>query len=243
LGQNVRKYDGKLLIKPSAANYSACVEKIRTIIKSHATATQATLIKKLNPVIQGWANFHRHVVAARKFNHLDRDIWRALWRWAKRRHPNKSQTWVRKRYFHVIGGRTWVFACESEDRTGSEKRWIELRRASDTKIKRHIVIRADANPFDPEWETYFEDRIGTKMKGNLAGRKRLLSLWLAQEGKCPVCGETITKDSGWHIHHLIRRVDGGSNLRENLVMVHPNCHHQIHSTGHEVVKPAHANGL
>lgn len=243
LGQNVRKYDGKLLIKPSAANYSACVEKIRTIIKSHKTAKQATLIKKLNPVIQGWANFHRHVVAARQFQYLDRDIWRALWRWAKRRHPNKSHTWIRERYFHVIGGRTWVFACEREDWAGDERRWVELRRAGDTKIKRHTVIRADANPFDPEWETYFEDRIGAKMKDNLAGRKRLLYLWLEQEGKCPVCGEHLTKDSGWHVHHLIRRVDGGSNQRGNLVMVHPNCHNQIHSLGLEVVKPAHANGL
>ena len=108
LGQNVRKYDGKLLIKPSAANYSTCVEKIRTLIKSHKTAKQATLIKKLNPVIQGWANFHRHVFAARHFQYLDRDIWRALWRWAKRRHPNKNHTWIRERYFHVIGNRTWV---------------------------------------------------------------------------------------------------------------------------------------
>lgn len=243
LGQNVRKYDGKLLIKPSAANYSACVEKIRTIIKSHMTAKQATLIKKLNPVIQGWANFHRHVVAARQFQYLDRDIWRALWRWAKRRHPNKNGTWIRERYFHVIGGRTWVFACESEDWAGDKRRWVELRRASDTKIKRHIVIRAGANPFDPKWETYFEDRIGAKMKDNLAGRKRLLHLWLEQEEKCPVCGEPLTKDSGWHVHHLIRRVDGGSNQRGNLVMVHPNCHNQIHSLGLEVVKPAHANGL
>lgn len=243
LGQNVRKYDGKLLIKPSAANYSACVEKFRTIIKSHMTAKQATLIKKLNPVIQGWANFHRHVVAARQFQYLDRDICRALWRWAKRRHPNKNHTWIRERYFHVIGNRTWVFACEREDWSGNERRWVTLRRAGDTKIKRHTVIRAGANPFDPKWETYFEDRIGAKIKDNLAGRKRLLYLWLEQEGKSLVCGEPLTKDSGWHVHHLIRRVDGGSNQRGNLVMVHPNCHNQIHSLGLEVAKPAHANGL
>lgn len=243
LGQNVRKYDGKLLIKPSAANYSACVNKIREIVKSHKTAKQATLIKKLNPVIQGWANFHRHVVAARQFQCLDRDIWRALWRWAKRRHPNKNHTWIRERYFHVIGNRTWVFTCEREDWSGNERRWVTLRRAGDTKIKRHIVIRAGANPFDPKWETYFEDRIGAKMKDNLAGRKRLLYLWLEQEGKCLICGEPLTKDSGWHVHHLIRRVDGGSNQRGNLVMVHRNCHNQIHSLGLEVVKPAHANGL
>lgn len=72
--------NGKLPIKPSAANYSACIGKIRTIIKSHKTAKQPTLIKKLNPVIQGWANLHRHVVAKRYFQPLNSDIWRALWR-------------------------------------------------------------------------------------------------------------------------------------------------------------------
>lgn len=243
LGQNVRKYNGKLLIKPSAANYATCIDKIRTIIKSHKTAKQSTLVKKLNPVIQGWANFHRHVVAKRHFQSLDRDIWRALWRWAKRRHPNKNHTWIRERYFHVIGGRTWVFASEREDWSGNARRWVELRSASDTKIKRHTVIRTGANPFDPKWETYFEDRIGAKMKDNLAGRKRLLHLWLEQDGKCPVCSESLTKESGWHVHHIVRRVDGGCSQRGNLVMVHPNCHNQIHSLGLEVVKPAPAMGL
>ena len=81
------------------------------------------------------------------------------------------------------------------------------------------------------------------MKDNLAGRKRLLHIWLEQDGKCLVCGESLTKESGWHVHHIVRRVDGGSNQRGNLVMVHPNCHNQIHSLGLEVVKPAPAAGL
>ncbi|WP_310667171.1 HNH endonuclease signature motif containing protein, partial [Burkholderia multivorans] len=49
--------------------------------------------------------------------------------------------------------------------------------------------------------------------------------------------------SRWHVHHIVRRVDGGSNQRGNLVMVHPNCHNQIHSLGLEVAKPVPAMGL
>lgn len=79
LGQNVRKYAGKLLIKPSAENYRTCVAKIRTIIKTRKTVGQAALIKMLNPIIRGWAHFHRHVVAKRCFQTLDKDVWRALW--------------------------------------------------------------------------------------------------------------------------------------------------------------------
>lgn len=187
LGQNIRKYDGKLLIKPSAANYKTCIEKIRAIIKSNKTAQQATLIKLLNPVIQGWANFHSHVVAKRCFRSFDRDIWRALWRWAKRRHPNKNRSWVRQRYFHINGNRSWVFASENKVQSDNKRVWLELRRAADTKIRRHIAIREDANPFDPQWETYFEKRIDFKMKVKLSGRKRLLHLWLEQKGQCLIC--------------------------------------------------------
>jgi RNA-directed DNA polymerase len=242
LGQNIRKYKGKLLIKPSAANYMACIDKIRTLIKSNKTAKQSTLIKKLNPVIHGWANFHRHVVAKSMFGNMDRDIWRALWRWCKRRHPNKNHTWIREKYFHVIGERTWEFACEREPSSDSNRRWSILRRASEVKIKRHTIIRRNANPFDPKWEIYFEDRIGSKMMDNIIGRKRLFLLWWNQDKRCPVCGERLTKESGWHVHHIVRRVDGGSNRSGNLVMVHPNCHHQIHSLGLKVVKPAPLTG-
>lgn len=105
------------------------------------------------------------------------------------------------------------------------------------------MIRMGANPFDPEWEAYFEQRLGAKMKDNLQGRKRLLHLWLEQDGKCPVCDESLTKESGWHVHHIVRRVDGGSNHRGNLVMVHPNCHYQIHNFDLDVVKPAPAMGI
>lgn len=156
LGQNVRKYSGKLLIKPSAKNYSACIQKIRDTIKAHATSRQAVLIKKLNPIIQGWSNFHRHIVAKESFNALDCDIWKALWRWAKRRHSNKNSGWVRERYFKIKGTRSWVFACEESSK--DRKVLTRLRCASDTKIKRHILIRDDANPFDPKWQDYFDKR-------------------------------------------------------------------------------------
>lgn len=162
LGQNVRKYGDKLLIKPAAKNYSACIQKIREAIKSNATAKQSVVIKKLNPIIQGWANFHRHIVAKESFNSLDCDIWKALWRWARRRHPNKNSGWIRERYFKVFGMRTWVFACEEISTKG--KTWLRLRNASNTKIKRHTMIRDGANPFDPTWTNYFNRRnLGIKL--------------------------------------------------------------------------------
>jgi RNA-directed DNA polymerase len=77
-----------------------------------------------------------------------------------------------------------------------------LRYAAEVPIRRHIKIKAEANPFDPAWEGYFEDRQGFKMFNSLKGRKKLIRLWLAQQGICCVCEQRITKDTGWHVHHI-----------------------------------------
>ncbi|MCG7984835.1 MAG: HNH endonuclease [Candidatus Thiodiazotropha lotti] len=41
----------------------------------------------------------------------------------------------------------------------------------------------------------------------------------------------ITQDTGWHVHHIQRRVDGGTDQLSNLIMLHPHCHHQLHVGG------------
>jgi RNA-directed DNA polymerase len=91
LGQNVRKYkDGKVLVKPSKKNVLTFLKNIRKLIKENARATAGNLIVRLNPKIRGWANYHRHVSSKQTFVEVDDAIFRALWQWAKRRHP-KSQ--------------------------------------------------------------------------------------------------------------------------------------------------------
>lgn len=91
LGQNIRKYGGKLLIKPSAKSIQAFLTKIRTTIKDIKMATAGDLILALNPIIKGWAMYHRHVVSSKVFQRVDHAIHQALWRWAKRRHSQKGQ--------------------------------------------------------------------------------------------------------------------------------------------------------
>src|SRR3712207_1446511 len=71
LGWNVRKYDGKLLIKPAKKNVQALMRKVRAIIKKAKTAKQETVIGRLNPVIRGWANYHRNQVASETFAKVD----------------------------------------------------------------------------------------------------------------------------------------------------------------------------
>jgi len=244
LGQNIRKYNRKMLIKPSKANVKTFLEKVRSTIKGNKTAKQENLIGLLNPMIRGWVNFHRHIVAKETFTHVDSEIWKTLWQWAKRRHPNKGKRWTKQRYFHSIGSRNWVFAAATEKVGFNGKpSLLMLRKAADTPIRRHIQVKSEANPYDPEWEMYFEGRHSSKMLNSLKGREKHIRLWKEQNGRCPICRQTITKETGWHVHHIIRRVDGGKDGNSNLVMVHPNCHRQIHVNGIEVVKPAHASGL
>ena len=91
LGQNIRKYKGKLLIKPAKKNIKSFLNKVRETIKSNKASTAANLIGLLNPMILGWANYHRHIVAKETFSFIDHEIWKALWQWAKRRHPDKNK--------------------------------------------------------------------------------------------------------------------------------------------------------
>jgi RNA-directed DNA polymerase len=188
------------------------------------------VIKILNPKITGWANFHRHIVAKNAFTRTDNIIWRALWNWARRRHPNKNRHWIFSRYFHPYGNRNGVFSCQMVQKDGSKER-LCLKGAAEVYIRRHVKIRGPATPFDPSYEEYFEKRDAMKMADNLGGRHKLLYLWKRQKGLCPICMEKITQETGWHLHHLIRRVDGGSDSVSNLCLLHPACHMQGHSSG------------
>jgi len=241
LGQNIRKYSGKLIIKPSTKSVVTLLAKVKEAVTAHRASKQADLIRTLNPVIKGWAMYHRHACSSEVFQKVDNQIWRYLWHWAKRRHPKRGVRWVKERYFHQLKFRSWVFADRTNVPTSGVVPTLAL--ASKVKIARHSMIKGDANPFDPEWETYFEARLGFKMVGQLKGRQRLLRLWLDQEGFCPICQTKITSETGWHVHHITRRVDGGSDNPSNLVLVHQNCHNLIHVRGIEVVKPVPARGL
>jgi RNA-directed DNA polymerase len=236
LGQNVRKYGGVLLITPSKKNVKAFLDKVRGIVKANKQTTAGKLVLALNPVIHGWALYHRHVVSKATFSSCDNAIFQTLWRWARRRHPNKGARWVRRKYFRTVGGARWVFHGEVLDEDQC------LSKAAKVPIRRHVKIRAEANPFDPTWEVYFERRLTASMEANLAGRRRLLHLWREQGGFCPVCEQPLLATDEWHNHHIVWRSLGGPDTANNRVLLHANCHRQVHSRGTTVSKPRPARG-
>jgi RNA-directed DNA polymerase len=235
LGQTIRKFRHKLIIRPSRGSVKALLDEVRRIIKANKQTTAGDLIACLNPLIRGWVHYHRHVVSGRVFAKVDAGIFQALWRWARRRHLRESARWIRKKYFGRHGGRWWVFQGEATIR--GERRTVRLFYASDVRIKRHVKVRGAANPYDPAWELYFERRLDVRMANSLADRRHLLFLWQRQKGFCPHCGQKITPETGWHSHHVIWKVHGGSDGAENRVLLHPNCHRQIHQSGYDEEEP------
>ena len=223
LGKNIRKYNGKLLIKPSKTSVKSFLRKVRDIIKGNKSTKQETLIRKLNPVIRGWVNNQRYVVSSKVFSRVDYEIYKCLWQWAKRRHKKKSHRWIAQKYWHHIGSRQWTFSVPYENQNaGSESLYCKLEYATDTKIIRFKKIVAEANPFDEYWTDYFEEREGEKLLSSTKGREKLLTIWRRQHRRCPVCGDLITSETGFKVH-----TPAGKNSQK--IMVHKECHKEIRS--------------
>jgi RNA-directed DNA polymerase len=205
----------------------------------HLTAGE--LIERLNPKIRGWALYHRHASSARRFARIDDVIFKKLWRWARRRHRGKSARWVKVRYFSRPGDNSWRFRGRVPGSDGGSYP-VLLYRASSTATRRHVKIRGEANPDDPTWELYFEERLATQMASTLTGRGTARYLWVEQDGRCLVCDQSLRLEEGWHVHHLLWRSHGGTDQIENLVLLHANCHRQVHSEGLVVDKAASREG-
>ena len=158
LGFNLRKYcNGKMMIKPSKGNIKSFLCEIRKTIKSNIPLQTDKLIHLLNPKITGWSNYYKSVVSSEVFSMVDTSIYKAISSWAKHRHPNKGGPWITKKYFTGYGLNNWRFYSETKDKDGKTT-LVHLRRAVDTKIRRHVKIRGAATPFNPEFKEYFKIR-------------------------------------------------------------------------------------
>jgi len=155
LGQRVRKYGSKLLITPTRQSVRSVLEKARELIRSCHGHNAATLIGRLNPVLRGWANYHRNVVSKRIYGRVDYMLRGMLWRWARRSHPHKSRGWLQRRYFSA--DEHGHFSIRSPDREG-KLRLKTVYALARTVIERHIKVRGPAHPYHPEYVEYFKKR-------------------------------------------------------------------------------------
>ncbi len=148
LGWTVRKYKTKLIITPSKKSVKSVCKKISETVRKNLMQKQEVLIKGLNAIIRGWCNYHRSSCAKKAFQTIDRHVFYSLWNWVKRRHSNKPKQWRKDRYFVREGSRDWIFRTEK----------VKLIFASDTKIRRHVLIKFEANPYLREYDEYYSKR-------------------------------------------------------------------------------------
>ena len=152
LGQTFRKHGNVLHITPSTEGVLALKQKLGDVIREYVSAPMPALIKKLNQMLRGWGNYHRYVVASEAFSRVDTYVYEQLWRMLRRRHPNKSKKWLVTKYWSTPG-HTWVFSTTATTKRG--KRRYLVQRLSSLGIRRHIKVKADANPYMPEYGGYF----------------------------------------------------------------------------------------
>jgi RNA-directed DNA polymerase len=185
------------------------------IIDQMKAVSADELIRILNPKIQGWANYYRHVAARRIFQHLDHRLWQKLWRWAKRRHSKKGKKWTANKYYKTIKGQKWRFV-------GKESL---LYKYAMNRIQRHIIIRQGKSVYDGD-ELYWGKRL-TRGYGDITPKKA--KALRVQNGKCEYCQATFKNGDLMEFHHVKSRKEGGKDNFNNLRLMHKHCHDQYHA--------------
>ena len=94
------------------------MEEVGKKVRKLRSASQEALIQTLNPIIRGWANYYRTVVAVKTFSLCDHLTHQQLRRWAYRRHPTKGRQWIVRKYWKMEKGASWIF----QDQEGHVRR-------------------------------------------------------------------------------------------------------------------------
>ena len=166
LGQTFRKNGNTLRITPAKEGVLALKRKVGNVCRKYVSAPMAALIKVLNQTLRGWGNYHRHVVASAAFSEIDTYVYEQLWRMIRRRHQNKSKKWLYRKYW-AEGERKHTFSIKCKTEAGP--RWYSVVRLCSIGIKRHLKIRANANPYTQEDAGYFWERRNNKQSRLLPG--------------------------------------------------------------------------
>jgi RNA-directed DNA polymerase len=181
LSFHIRHFNGKCLTKPQKEKVLDKLREIKDWLKCHPSDTPEVVIRHLNPILTGWANYYRHGVSKQIFAYVDDQIWKTIWKWCLRRHRNKhkSKTWVANKYFTIDEkGRRWRFFAKFSARHGNPKRWY-IARISDIPIQRHVKVKGTASSDDPMLRVYWEKRKSKAKKESCSPLEKLdlMSCW------------------------------------------------------------------
>jgi RNA-directed DNA polymerase len=212
----------KLLIKPSKKAMTRKRQELREAWLRLRGQSVPSVLKLLNPMIRGWANYFRTVVASEVFHGMDHWMHLRTVRSVKHMHPTKSKKWRVQRYWGKLNKERddrWVFG---DKRVGGY-----LLKFSWFKIVRHELVRGTASPDDPSLRDYWWSRRKITMR-SLSPRD--VKLAAAQDWRCPVCGrDLLIEGEELHRHHKNPRSMGGSDAHSNRELGHLYCHQQRHA--------------
>ena len=200
----------QLNIKPSQKAIKTHYDAIKTVIKSHRTAPQSAMIKRINPVIRGWCNYYSSVVSKEVFSKLDRQCWNALRAWTVSRCGEASYNKLRKYYQVGVNGH-WTFQT---------KDGLRLTRHAETPIVRYVKVKGDKSPFDGDW-VYWSKRMSNGYGGI---SPRVAKLVKRQKGRCNHCGQHFHSEDQIEVDHIVPKSQGGKDTYNNLQARHRHCH-------------------
>lgn len=241
LGFNVRRYHGKLLIKPSKAAITRIKQRLRDEVRALRGSNASAVVATINPIVRGWSAYYRTAVSSEAFASLDDYLWRLTYRWALWQHPNKPRRWVTSRYFGRFN-RTrndrWVF--------GDRDSGAYMRRFAWTRIVRHTMVTGTASVDDPTLTTYWAERRRHPRRSPLDARHR--RLLREQNATCARCGEQLLdvdhlpqspqEWERWHRSIQLRSSGGatpaGHGPADEVRLVHTHCR----ATSSGLVTPA-----
>jgi RNA-directed DNA polymerase len=125
-----------------------------------------------------------------------------------------------------------------QKRDNGNTKYFPLEYAGDTKIVRFPKIKTKANPYDENWQLYFEERETEKMRISLKGHYYLIKMFNEQKGCCAICKEKLTLETGGRCHKYWKN---GVSFNQ---LVHPSCHRKAHSNldFKEFFTPAYCGG-
>ncbi|MDH6084213.1 group II intron reverse transcriptase/maturase [Umezakia ovalisporum] len=211
---NGEKLGFKTIITPSREKLKIHYDQIAEVITAHKAVSQVALIKHLNPIIRGWANYYATVVSKESYTDLDNLVYQKLVTWAKHRHPLKSWEWIKHKYWHTIGGDNWVFATKEKG-----KNPLRLLDHADTPIVRHVKVKGESSPYDGNL-IYWSIRLGKSPEMPT----RVTTLLKRQKGKCAYCGLYFRENDVLEVDHIIPKSQGGKDEYKNLQLLHRHCH-------------------
>jgi RNA-directed DNA polymerase len=216
LGFHLRKFGGKkTLAVPQKEKILKHLRGIKAYLDTHKQSPAGQIIRELNPVIRGWANYYRHACSAKAFRTVRHRQWQMLWNWAKRRHPKKPRKWVKARYFRDDG--YWTFHAGK----------AELVKPDKTPITRYKKVIGKHSPYDPTLRQYWRERNQEQVARETFSTERLV-LQKQQEFKCALCDLPFVPGERIQCDHMIFQYRGGSDDLANKRLVHPWCHMQHH---------------